>query len=144
MSSAAMNQNDPKEKLKLLQQLVYKLKLDEAEDFCNECLALHEDFRDDYGHPAFLKEKFRLALLGLRHNEARQLADRLQGLLRPNDPAVSVLFARFHARMGDREAAKQEWTRVLSMAPNHKEAMLGLKAAEVLSIVVDGVTMVPL
>lgn len=143
MSTRNINVN-PAELLANLRQLVFNLKFTEAEELCDACLASHGEFRDAYGHPAFLKEKFRLALLQNQREAASELADRLRAALRPGDPAISVLLARFYARMGDRESAKREWLRVLEIAPSHTEAALGLKSAAVPSLIINGVTLVPL
>jgi len=134
----------PAAALEQLRQLIYRLDLDEADRRCADGLAAYPEFRDGYGHPAFLKEALRLALLRLRHDEAGRLAEQLRSRLRPNDPSVHVLLARHHARMGDRDAARAAWGKVLEMVPNHAEARMGLQAAAVPSVIVNGVTMVPL
>jgi hypothetical protein len=136
--------DDPARVLEELRQLTFRLHLEEAERLCAECLAKYPEFRDNYGHPAFLKEAFRLALLRRRMDDAERLAGELRARLPAHDPSMSVLLARHHAQMGDRAAARAEWHNVLKLSPNHAEALLGLKAAAINSVIVNGITMVPL
>jgi hypothetical protein len=102
--------------------LIQGSRFDEAETLALEWLARAPAFRDQYGHPAFLKELTRIALARGRLTRARELADRLAAALPPEDPCVNVLFARAYHKMGAVVAALAEWHVVLAKQPENPEA----------------------
>jgi tetratricopeptide (TPR) repeat protein len=103
-------------------------KFAEAEVLCNRALAECPDYKDRYGHPAFLKEALRLTLALGDLDKASCLASVLSTRLRPNDPCVHVLFGRHHWLSGDAAAAQKEARSVLRLEPNNQEAARWLQA----------------
>ncbi|MCW3476560.1 tetratricopeptide repeat-containing glycosyltransferase [Limobrevibacterium gyesilva] len=94
----------------------------DAEQLCSKALAAYPEYRDEYGHPCFLKEAVRLALARRDVEAARKLAMNLLAQIRKGDPCVHILFGRHYARTGDTEAARREAEAVLAVDPTNSEA----------------------
>ena len=120
-----------KDALGRLRHLFNEARFDEAEALCVEWFVRAPAWRDERGHPAYLKELTQLAIARGRLDQARALADRLAAAIAPADPCVNLLFARAYARMGAEDAAHAEWHAVLGKEPANAEARraLGAEAA---------------
>ncbi|MBN9511204.1 MAG: hypothetical protein J0I21_19135 [Alphaproteobacteria bacterium] len=117
-----------REALGRLRHLFNEARFDEAEALCVEWFARVPGWRDERGHPAYLKELTQLAIARGRLDQARTLADRLAAAIAPADPCVNLLFARAYARMGAEDAARAEWHAVLGKEPANAEARKALGA----------------
>ncbi len=104
-------------------------RLSEAEAQCSVGMSRYPEYRDQYGHPAFLKEALRLTLMLRLRDRAVRLGEELQRQVRPTDPCVPLLFGR-HARMtGDFVGARQCAFEVLQLDPKNPEAAKWLEPA---------------
>jgi hypothetical protein len=96
---------------------------DAAEDACRNGMSRFSDIRDNYGHPVFLKEALRLALMRGDRARASRLGEELRRMVHPKDPCVAVLFGRHALQVGDVEALRRYAIEVLACAPGQKEAL---------------------
>jgi hypothetical protein len=104
--------------------------LQNARNICEAVFARHPDYRDEYGHPVYVKEALRLALRDRDLARARQMAEQLRGLVPSSDPVEHVLFGRHYVAVGNRTAARIEWRAALAMLPTLAEAQAAIAALE--------------
>ncbi len=99
-----------------------------ADTVAREWLRKAPEFRDQFRHPAFLKELTRISLFKRDFAEAQTFAMQLTAQIPANDPCVNVLFARAFDSSGSRAAAAVEWRAVLRKDPGNQEAQRALQA----------------
>lgn len=103
--------------------------LSEAEAQCRVGMSKYPEYRDQYGHPAFLKEALRLTLTLRLRDRAIRLGEELQRRVKPTDPCVPLLFGRHARQIGDLVGARRSAEEVLRLDPRNPEAVKWLELA---------------
>jgi tetratricopeptide (TPR) repeat protein len=111
-----------------IKELTSKKLYAEALVLANKGWSDHADYVDQYGHPAFLKERFRIYLDMGDLTGALLIRQELENRLKPGDPCIHLLLGRYFLQENFYDRALNEGKLILQMEPNNTEARNWVKA----------------